>query len=65
MILTAEMVYVLMRNEPLEYKKPQDRTNDNKRKRKTEINFDQNRKPEAKLEKTCTWLRLLRRIFSA
>ena len=41
-------------------KKPQNRTNDNKRKRKTEINFDQNRKPEAKLEKTCTWLRLLK-----
>ena len=33
--------------------------------RKTEIKFDQNRKPQAKPEKTCRWFRSSRRIFSA
>jgi len=33
--------------------------------RKTAINFDENRKLQAKSEKTCTRLRALMRIFSA
>ena len=59
MILTAEMVYVLMRRGALEYI----------RNRKTVqiITKPQNRnkfRSKSKSEKTCTWLRSLRRIFS-
>ena len=58
MILTAEMVYVLMRRGALEYI----------RNRKTvQITKPQNRnkfRSKSKSEKTCTWLRSLRRIFS-
>ena len=63
MILAAGMVYVLMRNGALEYIRNRKTAQmikyakRNDKIRKTEINFDQNRKPEAKSEKTCTWLR--------
>ena len=72
MILTAESVYVLMRNGALEYTRNRKTVQMIIKIRKTEINFDQNRKPEAKPLKTGSKTRedvhvveSVRRIFSA